>query len=481
MDAERFEPYLGDADGVMWTIEADPLLRLTFVAIALLDERPEWDLLVRRVDRASRVIPRLRQVVVPTPLRLAPPRWVYDAQFDLGYHLRRVEAPPPRDLDAVLELARVAGMSGFDRARPLWEFTLVEGLEDGRAALIQKIHHSVTDGIGGVRLATELYEAVREPDDIEVLPDPPPPESYRPAELAALAATYSAGRLVAGARRLPARLARVGLASLLRPRQTLRQGVAVGASIARVLAPGGDILSPVMRGRSTTWRYGVLEYPMADLRDAAHGTGGTVNHAFVAAVAGGFGRYHEHHGTPVDALRVTMPISYRAPDDALGGNRFLPARPLVPVAIADPAERIRQIGDLCTAWQHEPALPLTDAVSGVLNVLPAPVTTAVIGAMVKHDDFTTSNVPGLPGPTFLAGSLVERLWVCGSPSGAAADVVLMSHADTACIGVTIDVAAIPDPEVLLGCLSEGFDEVLHLGGGAATRSPEASATMGATR
>ena len=94
----------------------------------------------------SRSVPGCRHRLVSTPLRLATPRWVVDRDFDVSYHLRWIAAPQPKTLDTVLEYARQSAMSGLDRDRPLWSFTVVEGLEGGRAAVVVKLHHVLTDG-----------------------------------------------------------------------------------------------------------------------------------------------------------------------------------------------------------------------------------------------------------------------------------------------------------------------------------------------
>ena len=141
--------YMGASDAFSWYMERDPALRSTVVVIDWLDRAPDWDVLVGRVDRISRLMPSLRQCVVESPFRLTVPRWSYDPHFDLNFHLSRVSAPPPGTRDAVLALARRSAMAAFDRARPLWEVTLVEGIEGGEAALIVKLHHSLSDGVRG--------------------------------------------------------------------------------------------------------------------------------------------------------------------------------------------------------------------------------------------------------------------------------------------------------------------------------------------
>ena len=130
--------FMRQTDAFTWYMEDDPESRSTVVAVAWLQTPPAWDDLVLRLERATRLVPSFRQRLVEVPGRLATPRWTTDAHFDLAWHLRRVDAPAPHGRDQVLELAALAAMSGFDRTGPLWEFTLVEGLEDGRAALIDE-------------------------------------------------------------------------------------------------------------------------------------------------------------------------------------------------------------------------------------------------------------------------------------------------------------------------------------------------------
>ncbi len=110
------------------------------------------------MDRVSRLVPRLRQRVRGHALSVAPPRWDVDPNFDLDYHLRFMRAVGAGTLREVFDIAEPIAMQGFDRARPLWEFTLVEGLDDDRSALITKIHHAITDGVGGVKLLMEMLD-----------------------------------------------------------------------------------------------------------------------------------------------------------------------------------------------------------------------------------------------------------------------------------------------------------------------------------
>ena len=458
---ERFETHMSDSDALMWNIEKDPLLRSTIVTVLLLDRAPDWDRLVDKIERGTWLIPRLRQRIATPLLRMGPPQWSGDANFDLGYHLRRVRACEP-SLDAVLDIARTAAMAGFDRARPLWEYTVVEGLEGGRSAMILKVHHSMTDGVGGMKLLLMLFDFEREPEPV------PPPDRvdavpvFGPMDLVLSALGHNQRRVLGIARRGVIESVGVTRAILDDPVHTLQEAWRVAGSVVRFLEPATDPYSPIMRARTLARQLSTLDVPLDSLKQAAKTVGGSLNDSFVASVLGGMRRYHELHGVSVDELRMVMPINLRSEGSALGGNHFTPARFLVPLTIKDPAERIVAVGRLTREIRAEPAVHLTDALAGILNQLPTTITTALFGSMLKGADFVTSNVPGAPFEIFSAGARLERMYAFAPLAGAAVNVTLLSSCGTCCIGVNVDSVAVPDSDALLRCLDDGFTEVLTL-------------------
>src|ERR1700739_5134961 len=110
--------FLRSSDAFTWAMESDPRMRSTVVSVVLLDRSADWDAVRERFDLISRKLPVFRQRVVPSPPP-APPRWEYDPDFDLDYHMRRVTAPAPGTFDTVLEMARVAALEGFDGPSPV--------------------------------------------------------------------------------------------------------------------------------------------------------------------------------------------------------------------------------------------------------------------------------------------------------------------------------------------------------------------------
>src|SRR4029453_16055890 len=161
---------------LMWRVEADPRLRSTMTAVYLLDRPPDWDRFLAAHEWATRLIPRIRMRVLDPPFALGMPTWVVDDQFDLSFHVRRVRLPEPGTLRQLLDLVATDGMASFDRSRPPWRASLVEGLEDGRAAYVLKLHHSLTDGQGSVQLVGLLHSRKREPSPDKPLPRAPAPE-----------------------------------------------------------------------------------------------------------------------------------------------------------------------------------------------------------------------------------------------------------------------------------------------------------------
>jgi diacylglycerol O-acyltransferase / wax synthase len=457
--------YLSQNDAIMWTVEADPLLRSTIVGVVTLERAPDWERLVARVDHVTRMVPELRERVVPVPLHRTTWRWEPDPDFDLGVHLRRVIAPPPATMREVLDLACDSAQRGFDRTRPLWEFTLVEGLADGSAALVMKAHHVVTDGIGAVQLAVHLFDLA--PD--QQLSD----GGARRPGLDATAGAPEVRGLLQEAREVIAHdlggvvgFVRAALPSVVPsllyalrdPVHAVMETVRTAQSIGRTVAPMNNTMSPVMVDRHRRTRFETIEVSLDDLRHAAGTARGTLNDGFLAAITGGLRRYHEANGAEVEELRVAMPVSLRTSADNAGGNHVTVMRFTVPVGVPDAAERIRRLHDIGKRIRQERSLAHTEAIAGVLNLMPS----GVLGTMLKHIDFLASNVPGVPVPLYLEGVRVRRYVPFGPTAGSSLNATLMTYDGVCSIGVNIDTAAVTDVPLFMRCLEEGFGEVLAL-------------------
>jgi WS/DGAT/MGAT family acyltransferase len=463
LDVE-FEPRMSDADALMWSIEKDPLLRSTITTIFLLDREIDLRVFRRRMDRVSRLVPRLRQRVLGHPLSIAPPRWEVDPNFDLDYHIRCVRLAGDGTLRDVLDLAEPLAMQGFDRARPLWEFTLAEGVQDGRAAVIAKIHHSITDGVGGVRLLMELLDLERSPATEPPIPSAPQAERLSERQRALDALRYETQRATQAVGRAAGALVEDLARAASDPVGVCVSAMSTARSLVKLLQPATAPMSPLMPGRSLSVHFDALDFPLDALKAASKVVSGRLNDAFVAGVAGGLRRYHLKHGHDVECLRMTMPINVRTKArENVVGNQFVPARFPVPVGIEDPIERMAAIRVVIEHERAEPALTLTDTIANLLNRLPATVTTNVFGSMLKGVDFVTTNVPGPPVPVYLAGAHIDAQYAFGPMTGAATNIALLSQMDQVHLGINADPAAIPDPDTFTACLHDGFEEICALG------------------
>src|SRR3984893_14369087 len=170
-------------EALMWRAEADPRTRSTGVLLEILDREPDWDRLVAAHERISQQIPRLRERSVEPLLALVPPAWSPDPHFALGYHLQRVRLPEPGTMRQLLDLAQGILARPVDKARPPWEAVLVEGLEDGRAGYLLKLHHSLSDGLGLVQLLRLAHSSTLEPGEHQLASTPASQPLLNPARL----------------------------------------------------------------------------------------------------------------------------------------------------------------------------------------------------------------------------------------------------------------------------------------------------------
>jgi WS/DGAT/MGAT family acyltransferase len=444
---------MSDLEAMMWRAEADPRLRSSGVFVDLLDRVPDWDRLVAASEWAVALVPRLRQRVVEDPLRLNSPTWVLDRDFDLSYHVRRVRVPAPGTFDQVLELAQASAMTPLDGARPLWEAVLVEGLADGGAAYLLKVHHCLTDGQAGVQLFDLLHSETPEPTPNKLTATTQPAVASHPVSRTVRALAGSVRAAVGFGTGLGLDLAR-------RPEPTIASGVRMLQSLVRVTGPPPAAPSRLMRERGLSRRFGAIDVPLAWLRAAGKAAGGSLNDAYLAALTGGLHLYHEAHGVEVDVLPIAFPVSLRKDDHPMGGNRFAGARIAGPVGIRDPAERIAAIRERVLDAREEPALDFMGILAPVLARAPTPVLTRLTESVTRTIDLQASNIPGLARPAYIAGARITRMYPFGPVPGAAVMVTLISHDGTCCIGINADGTAIPDTEHFVACLRAGFDEVL---------------------
>ncbi len=473
---------MSDLEALMWALDKDPALRSDFTNVTILDRPPDPARLRRTMSAALEVMPRLARRVVPAPLRLAPPAWEPDPTIDLDYHLRRAAVPPPGDERAFLDLVAEFSSTPFDRSRPLWEFLTVDGLPGGRAALIQKVHHTITDGVGGLRLSLSMLDLERDPPaDDRNRPEPhrtergpsatpgdaPGPGGddggdgtttrSSPLGILADAAAFVAGRPIEWARR-GASTAGDALTHPAELPHRAAEAAALVASLRRQLVVTERARSPLMAERSLRRRFEIFSVPLAEVKAAARRFDATVNDVYVAAIAGALDRYHRDAGIELDELRVAMPVNLRGGPEG-SANHFAPARVLLPVDGHPPAERVAAIHDRLHRARGEPILRAAESLAGLLMFAPTALLVSVTRAQARAVDFVASNLRGSPVELFVAGARIEALHAMGPRLGAAVNVTVISYLGQMHMGLNIDPAAVDDPGRLVAALSESFAEL----------------------
>ena len=462
-DGSTANERMSDVEALMWSLESDPHLSSTFANLTLFDRSPDHERLRRRLWRASRRVPRLRRRVVPG-LGPLTPSWEEDPHFDLDHHLRRIVLPTGSTEADARRVACELAAQPFDRDRPLWEFTVLDGLPDGRAAMVQKMHHTITDGEGGIRMSVEFIDLERDAPEPPPVDDGPPPAPGR----SRLATTVD---LVADAARRNAEATR-GLvdraADLLRDPAHLAdvlvglpaESAATARSLVRQLGVVDGHRSPLWTERSLGRQLETFEVPLAEVKAAAGRLGGSVNDLFVAAALGGAGTYHRDRGHGVDELRMSMPVSTRT-SKAPSGNAFTPTRVLVPV-IADPRARFAAVHERLAVTKSERALGLTGSLAGLVNLLPHPLLVRLARQQVMTVDFATSNVRAAPFDLYIAGGLMTANFPLGPVAGTAWNLTTMSYRGQLDLGLQADTAAVADPEALATAVQASFAELLAL-------------------
>ncbi len=445
---------LGGWDFATWRMATDdPVMRSTILGVLVLDSSPDWDKLSDRYERASRLAPVLRSKVVEGPTGLETPRVVVDPNFDLSFHMRRFRMPDGSTWRDVLDEARRQSMADFDKDRPLWRVTLLEGLPGGKSVLVQKLHHAIADGQGAVQLGLALLDFTPEGAELGPMPAAPDPVLLDTKGFMQAVIRNNAGWVARTAEDAIKGFGPLAAAALRHPRTLFSKFRETAESVVRFTKVSSEPLSPILKGRSINYHFDTIDMDFEQFKAAAKKRNRTVNDLFLAAISVGMYDYHQKMGHPVDELRMNMPISLRT--SAEETNAVTIARFEIPVSnVID--EVLEIAANTVRSWRAEPALKLADYLAELSRFLPP----ELVSAAAQTSDLTASNVPGIPVPVWLSGARVERMYPLVGTVGAAINVTMLTYTGTASVGVSSDDAAVTDRAALLDSLRLGFREVV---------------------
>jgi diacylglycerol O-acyltransferase len=367
-------------------------------------------LVARRLPRLA----LLHRKLVTVPGGIDRPYWI-DAEPDLRKHIHAHRLPDDEPAAFEQFCARVAS-SGLDRSRPLWQFWLVDGLASGGQALVIKMHHSLTDGIGSLALIAQLFDQEAEPpvdrdDTSEPWPEEAPP-----------ALPWMLGRAALHALQRPFELAAT-TAELVAAARRVRDTVVelAGAVLAAPLAtPHLPFHGPITAERTVAFR----DLPLDRVKAVAHASGTHVNDVLLAVLAGTLRSWLlAHDGLPDRPVVAAVPISTRGPEELFEpGNHVSACFVHLPTNVADPRERLTVTAAVAaggkavhSAVGSSTLERLTSLASPVLLSVPARIYRRS-GVSARHPapvNLVVSNVAGPPFELYLAGRPASAFYALG--------------------------------------------------------------------
>lgn len=472
-----------------------PSMHLHMAVVALVDPATasapvDAGALGATVVRRLLAQPAFRRRVVEAPFRLDHPVWVEDPDLDPGAHVHHRLLPPPGGLDQLAAVAAEVVSRPLDRSRPLWEVHVVDGLGDGRVALVAKVHHAVADGASAIALLAHLFdEAVPLPGARAVdggragggaAPPAEPPGGTVPSDAEMLGHV-----LVAQARRATELPGLVGRTLAAAARLAVRHRDAGDEAGAVPLhAPRTPWTAAVTPRRSVAF----ARVSLGDVRRVGAAWDATVNDVVLALVAAVLRQYLlARAALPEEPLVAMCPVSTRGGGGTGGGANQVSAMFVrLRTDLADPVERLR-----ATARSAHAARQDHDAVGGDLvatwagQVLPGPVALAArlyarVGAAAWHPplhDVVVSDVRGPDAPLHLDGARLVAAYPLGPVmDGAGLNVTALSSPGHVHLGFVADAHLVPDPWQMadavagaMGDLRDAVDDLAAPGAGGGPR------------
>jgi diacylglycerol O-acyltransferase len=430
------------------------------------DTGGEYDALRRLVGERISMVPRYRQKVRFVPGRIANPVWVDDEAFDLSYHVRRSALPRPGTLDQLRELVGRVQARHLDRSRPLWEIYVVEGLEDGRFAILTKTHHAMVDGADVLDIGSLILDPSpqpretpadgwlpgREPSSVGLVVEAVADTLRRPSQVFE---TARAG--VADARAVTARTFGAAAALLSAAQSSLRPAPA----------------SPLNAATGEQRRFGVVATDLEDYKRVRAAHDGTVNDVVLAVVTGALRIWLLTRGesvTPATTVRAMVPVSVRVSgrDGTDAGIRTRVATYYVdlPVGEASPVVRLHQVSYAMKAHKESGQAVRATALVALSGFAPPTIHSAAArlasGLTSRLFNVVVTNVPGPQYPLFAAGAqMLETYPVVPLGRGQAVSIGLTSYDGGVYFGLNADRDAMPDVDVLAQCLEESLAELVE--------------------
>lgn len=394
------------------------------------------------VDRVS-LIPHFRWRLHSVPMGLDRPYWVEDEHFEFDHHIKRVALPHPGNRETLQDVAANLYSIHLDRTKPLWEIWLIEGLEDGKFAYLQKFHHCMMDGEGAFKMIEIMCDFEAQPSEPKIIDESissaragKPPGNQE--------ASLNTWRHLA---RLPGDAAR-GAYDILRPR-ILEQFVWPRKKLQdRPVVPSTCFNGEISSERAMA----SCSLPCSEIKAIKNQLGVSLNDVILALVSSAIRGYLlSRNELPEEALRTNIPVSVRSQADDPLSNKVTNTTVTLATNIEDPLERLREINresTLAKAKAHEGGGSIVEIfqmmppimISTLMDSLPAEQAPQILGA-----NLIVSNVRGMPVPMFMAGAKIEHMYPMSIiTAGMAINFTCISYQDNMEFGIVVDPDQVPD-------------------------------------
>ena len=468
--------------------------------VDVFDAGPEgfdYERLVALIRERIAFVPRYRQRVRGIPAQLAGPVWVDDENFDLTFHVRRSALPRPGSLAQLREFVGRVIPRRLDRSRPLWEIYLVEGLEDGRFALVAKSHLCLVDGIDNVEIGQVLLDSTARSHaipgsgaDVDYWEPVPEPSSL---ELLAGALLESAQDPAMAMQNLRGALA-----------SALGVAVAVGEVVGGIGGALGELAADALRGQrvsadsplagmvSEQRRFATITASLGDLKAVNQEHHHTINDVILTMISGGLRTWLLTRGESIrsgSSLSALVPMSVTEDDGEPTslGSQVAPHLQSLPIGEPNALMRLHQVAYDTQAHKDSGRAVAARSLADIAGF--APTTLHALGVRTstevvrKQHDLVITNVPGPQVPLFAAGAqLVASYPVLPLSAGHLLAIGVTSYDGKVFFGLNADRDAISDLDVLAQCLLDALEELLDTAvRGTAVRQPTRKAPAAARR
>ncbi|MDN5892766.1 MAG: wax ester/triacylglycerol synthase family O-acyltransferase [Nocardioides sp.] len=433
----------------------------------------DYQRLVELIDSRIAFVPRYRQRIQTVPGRIANAVWIDDSRFDLAYHVRRSGLPRPGTMEQLRELVARIVSRPLDAHRPLWEMYFIEGLADGKVAVLAKSHQILVDGVETVDLGQVLLDTGRELKELEHDDWRPKPQ---PSPL-----SLAAGALHDNLRE-PETLVSTVRSTAQSGLRSAKAGWDRAGAVTNALAnrrPTPD--SPISAELSEQRRFVAVGTRLDDYRQIRDVHGGSINDVVLATLTGALRTWLQARGTSSTAMRqIKAMVPMSVIDDELEatslGTQIAPHLVTLPVGEPSPVVRLHQVSYAFAAHQETGRGVAANRLAGIAGF--APTTFHALGSRAAAEQLgkgfhiAITNVPGPQFPLYAAGAqMIETYPVQPLLPGQALAIGITSYDGGVYYGVTADRDALPDASVLGQCIVEALEELKDSASDARPRAP----------